>query len=129
MARSTRKAKDCRTPNTYWSKHYLPIYFSYNYFTCQLQMFQRWLSFATAFTSALKSSEWIIQIHDRVLYWLRTHSTNNKSSWNSKQYILQSCTNTKHSSNELWVQRGKGKGQTLKHLLYCTVQNSEECES
>lgn len=46
---------------------FLPFSFSYNYFTCQSKMFPMWLSFATAFTSAYKSSDStqkIIQIHD-----------------------------------------------------------------
>lgn len=76
MARSTRKAQNCRKPNTI-CKYMLMQIFS-NFFSiflqvlCQSRVFQMWLSFATASTSAYKSSDWtqnIIQIHDDLPLW------------------------------------------------------------
>lgn len=61
MARSTRKAQNCRKPNTI-CKYMLMQIFS-NFFSiflqvlCQSRVFQMWLSFATASTSAYKSSD------------------------------------------------------------------------
>lgn len=74
--------------------------FSYNYFTCQWRMIEMWLSFATAFTSAFKSSDWtqkMIQIHDDSPL-LTTDLNNNPAGTQSNS--LQSRTKTKHGLNE-----------------------------
>lgn len=73
MARSTRNAQDSRITKYNLQIHLDAIFlksfsfFSYNDITCQSRMFQMWLSFAAAFTSAFKSSDWTqktIQIQD-----------------------------------------------------------------
>lgn len=66
--------------------------FSYIYFTCQSRMFQMWLSFATAFTSALKSSDWtqkIIQIHDDLPLLTTDFKYRQYFCWNSKSFFTK----------------------------------------
>lgn len=128
MARSTRKAHDCRKPNTCCNYILMQMTFflktfslSYIIFICQ-SMFQMWLSFATAFTSAYKSSDWIqniIQIHDD-LPLLTTVPTTILS----KVIIYKVAQRQNTVWMNFWVLRGKG-GQTLEHLLYYVIQNWE----
>lgn len=101
--------------NTSWCKYF----FSYNYFTCQSRMFQMRLSFATAFTSAYKSSDWTqktIQIHE---VFASIDYSPNSNPVGAQSNSLQRYTKTKHSSSELWV------GKEREHLFYYAIQNWE----
>lgn len=125
MARSTRNAHDSRKPNTF-CKYILMQFFFYPFlfytFTCQSRMFQMWLSFATAFTSASKSSDWtqkIMQIHGD-LPLLTTDSTDYRLTVPTVPSLLEfkvMLYKVAQRQNTAWMNFECGEEKEREHLL------------
>lgn len=93
-------------------------------------MFHMWLSFATAFTSAFKSSDWtqkIIQVHDDSPLLSTDISTNNNHV-GIQSNSLQSCTMIQ---NTVWMNfecEGKRKGTNSQTFAILCNKNWEGCD-
>lgn len=125
MARSTRKAWDYRKTNTFCKYILMQIYIYISFFTLfhTITLLANKGCFSCGSALQLHSqvllnpvtwTQKIIQIHDD-LPLLTTDW--NKSPVGIQSKSLQSCTNTKHSLNELWVWRGKGNSQILCSIM------------